>query len=113
MYQEKMVTTLILMFPDGKKAFHVHVDPSCITLGVVLTQPGTSDINHPIAFASRKLSKAKKNYSNMEREGLAIMYALKNFKHYFFGAHFKMYTDHSTLKYLVNKPMLGWGGVNL
>jgi len=38
--KEKMVTTSILVFPDWKKEFHVHVDVSCIALGVVLTQAG-------------------------------------------------------------------------
>ena len=57
--KEKMFTTSILVFPDWKKQFHVHVDESCIVLGVVLTQPGAGYIDHPIAFASRKLSKAE------------------------------------------------------
>ena len=42
-----------------------------------------------------------------EHEGLAIVYALQKFRHYLLGGHFKMFTDQSTLKYLVNKPMLG------
>jgi len=69
-------------------------------------------MNHPIAFTSRKLSKAKNNYLMMECKGLAMVYALQNFRHYLLGGHFKMYTDHSTLKYLVKKPML-WGGGHL
>jgi hypothetical protein len=36
-----------------------------------------------------------------------MVYALQKFKHYLLGKHFKMFTDHSTLKYLVNKPVLG------
>jgi hypothetical protein len=36
-----------------------------------------------------------------------MVYALKNFKHYLLGKHFKMFTNHSALKYLVNKPVLG------
>jgi len=55
---EKMVTTPILVFSDWKKEFHVHVDASRIALGVVLTQAGEGEMDHPIAFASRKLSKA-------------------------------------------------------
>ena len=102
-----MVTTLILVFPDWKKEFHVHVDASCIALGAILAQAGRGELDHPIAFASRKLSKAKKNYSTIEREGLAMVYALQKFRHYLLGGHFKMYTDHSALKYLVNKPVLG------
>jgi hypothetical protein len=35
-----------------------------------------------------------------------MVYALQKFQHYLLGAHFKYFTDHSTLKYLVNKPML-------
>ena len=42
-----------------------------------------------------------------EREGLPMVYALQKFRHYLLGAHFKMFTDHSTLKYLVNKTILG------
>ena len=44
----------------------MHVDVSCIALGAVLTQEGEGEIDHPIAFASRKLSKAEKNYSTKE-----------------------------------------------
>ena len=36
-----------------------------------------------------------------------MVYALQKFRHYLLGSHFKMFTDHSTLKYLVNKPVLG------
>jgi len=53
------------------------------------------------------MSKDENNYSTTEREGLAMMYALQKFRHYLLGGHFKMYTDHSALKYLVNKIVLG------
>jgi len=85
----------------------VHVDASCIALGEVLTQAGEGEMDHPIAFATRKLSKAEKNYSTTEHEALAMVYVLQKFRHYLLGGHFKMYTDHSALKYVVNKPMLG------
>ena len=83
------------------------MDASCIALGVVLAQPSAGEIDHPIAFVSRKLSKVEKNYTTTEREGLAMMYDLQKFRHYLLGSHFKMFTDHSTLKYLVNKHALG------
>jgi hypothetical protein len=50
-----MVTTPILVILDWEKKFHVHVDASVIALGVILVQPGARDLDHPIAFASRKL----------------------------------------------------------
>ena len=48
--KEKMVTTAILVFSNSKKEFHVHVDASCIVLGVVLTQAGEGEQDHRIAF---------------------------------------------------------------
>ena len=54
-----------------------------------------------------KLSKEEKNYTMMEREGLAMVYALQKIIHYLIGGHFKMYTGHYTLKYMFNKPLLG------
>ena len=105
-----MVTAPILVFADWNKEFHVHVDASSIALGVVLAQPGADQIDHPISFASRKLSTAEKNYTTTEREGLAMVYALQKFRHYLLGFHFKMFTDHSALKYLVSKLIL-WGNI--
>jgi hypothetical protein len=102
-----MVTEPILVYPDWSKEFHVHVDASSIELGAVLAQPGEGDIDHPLAFASRKLSTAEINYTTTERERLAMVYALKKLRHYLLGGHFKMFIDHSALKYLVNKPVLG------
>ena len=105
--KKKIATAPILIFTDCKKEFHVHVDASSISLGILLNQPGEGTIDHPIAFASRKLSTTEKNYTTTEREGLAMVYALQNFRHYLLGGHFKMFTDHSLLKYLFNKPVLG------
>jgi hypothetical protein len=102
-----MVTAPILVFLDWSKEFHVHVDASYISLGAVLAQLGVGDIDHPLSFASRKLSTTDINYTTTEREGLAMVYALHKFLHYLLGGHFKMFTDHSALKYLVNKPVLG------
>ena len=64
--KEKMVTAPILVFPDWNKEFHVHVDASSIALGVVLAQSGEGNIDHPIAFASIKLSTTEKNYATTE-----------------------------------------------
>ena len=77
-----------------------------MVLGVVLTQPGEGYIDPPIDISSRKLSTVEKNYTTIEREGLAMVYALQKFKHYLLGDILKC-TYHSALKYLVNKPVLG------
>ena len=97
----------ILVFLDWENAFHVHVDALAITLGAILAHPGVGDLDHLIAFVSRKLSESEQNYNTTQREGLAMVYALQKFRHYLLGNHFNMFTYHSALKYLVNKPMLG------
>jgi hypothetical protein len=86
--------------------FHVHIDASSIVLSDILVQPGEGNIGHPIYFSSRKLSQAECNYTTIEREGLTMVYSLQNFRHYLLGGHFKFFTDHSALKYCVNKHVL-------
>jgi hypothetical protein len=110
-----MVTTPILVFPDWEKMFHVHVDASSIAVGAILAQPGVGELDHPIAFVSKKLSELEQNYNNTEREGLTMVYVLQKFKHYLLGKFFKMFIDNSMLKYLVNKLVFFFlgGGENL
>jgi hypothetical protein len=93
-----MVIEPILVFPNWENTFHVHVYSSSIELGVILAQPGEGELDHPIAFASRKLSESEKNYNTTEREGLAMVYVLEKFRHCLLGKHFKICTNHSTLK---------------
>ena len=76
----------------------MHVDDSSTKLWVVLVHLGDGDLDHPIEYASRKLSFAERNYTTIEREGLVMVYALQKFRHYLLGGHFKMFTDHSSLQ---------------
>jgi hypothetical protein len=88
--KQRLVTVPILIFPDWNKEFQVHVDVSSIALGTILSQPGEGDINHLIAFASRKLSISKNNYTTIEREGFSMVYVLQKFRHYLLGSDFNM-----------------------
>lgn len=91
--KEKMASAPILVFPKWHVEFHVHVDASCIMLGAILTQEGMEGMDHPITFVNQRLSKAEKNYSTTEHDGLAMVYMLQKYRHYLLGGHFKMYTD--------------------
>jgi hypothetical protein len=63
-------------------------------------------MDHPIYFTIKKLLQVERNYTTTEREGIAMIYALQKFRHYLLGSHFKFFTNHYALKYLVNKPVL-------
>ena len=79
----KMASAPILDFPDWNKEFHVHVDASSTVLGVVLAQPDEGELDHPIAYANRKLSFVERNYTITGREGLAMVYAVHKVRYYF------------------------------
>jgi hypothetical protein len=105
--KQKLVTTPIMIFSVWNKEFHVHVDASSIDLGALLSKIREGDIDHPISFASRKLSTSENNHTATKHEGLEMVYALHNVRHYLLGFYFNMYTNHYVLKYLVNKPISG------
>ena len=76
----------------------VSADSSSYGLGAVLCQL-KDGVELPVVFASRTLNKAERNYSQTEKEVLALVYALKKFHHYLWGMRFSLITDH--------KPLLG------
>ena len=75
--KEKLRTTPILVYPNWKVEFHMHIDASGIDLGEILTQHGEGNLDHPIYFAIRKLSQAKSKYTTIKREGLAMVCSLQ------------------------------------
>ena len=74
------------------------LNPSPTGVGAVLMQV-EEGIEKPIAFASKKLSKAESNYSQLDREALSIVFGVKKFEMYLLGRKFELRTDH--------KPLLG------
>jgi RNase H-like domain found in reverse transcriptase len=89
----------VLQLADFSKPYIVTCDASDIGIDAVLEQEGERG-SHPVAFASRKLSSAEKNYPVHEQELLAIFYALKEWRLYLHGSHFVIKTDHHPLLYL-------------
>ena len=84
----------MLAYPDFSKPFEIHPDASKVQLGAVISQA-----NQPIAFYSRKLSPAQTRYTTTERELLAIVETLKEFRNILLGHEIKVFTDHENLTY--------------
>ena len=92
----------VLAFPDFTQPFLIDTDASNTGLGAVLSQVGPDGKEHPIAFASRSLNPAERNYSVTRRELLAVVWALPHFKIYLISQPFLLRTDHSSLKWLLS-----------
>ena len=105
--QEKAFTTLkkmitdkpVLRIPDVSRPFVLRTDASEVGLGAVLLQKYDSQF-FPVSYASRKLQGAEKNYSVIEKEGLALVWAIKKFQQYLYGVEFTLQTDHQPLVYI-------------
>ena len=94
----------ILAFPDFSQDFLLETDASGHGLGAVLSQRQGDGTVKPIAYASRTLQNHEKNYGITELEGLGVVWAVKHFRHYLYGHHCDVYTDHEALKALLNTP---------
>ena len=84
----------LLAYPDFNQPFDIHTDASHTQLGAVISQKGV-----PIAFYSRKLNDAQTRYTTTERELLAIVETLKEFRNILLGHRINVYTDHKNLTY--------------
>ena len=95
----------MLSYPDFDKPFEIYTDASDYQLGLVITQE-----ERPIAFFRRKLNKAQKNYTVTEKELLAIVETLKEFRNILLGQEIIVYTDHKNLTYKVHntKRVIRW-----
>ena len=85
---------VLLAYPDFNKEFVIHTDASHTQLGAVISQN-----NKPIAFYSRKLNDAQTRYTTTERELLAIVETLKEYRNILLGQKIIVHTDHKNLTY--------------
>ena len=93
----RMVEAPVLISPDPEKDYIVQTDASDVGIGGVLAQLWEGQ-ERPVAYFSRRLKPAERNYTVSEKECLAVVEAVKSFAVYLLGAHFRLVTDHAALK---------------
>ena len=103
----------VLRPPHWEQEFILQVDASNRGLGAILSQQDKEGLEHPIAYASRKLQPREEKLSTTEKECLGIVWAVELFRYYLFGRKFRLQTDHNPLVWLnqvrdKNRKLLRW-----
>ena len=104
--KDAITSAPILVAPDWKMSFRGHIDASNIAVGGTLTQLDENGKDRVIAFFSKKLSPAEKNYRTNDRELLGLIYFLLRFRCYLEGSTFEIFTDNQVLKHFFTKHKL-------
>jgi len=91
----------ILVIPNVGKPFEVYCEASHLGLRCVLMQEKKA-----VAYASRQLKVHERNYPTHDLELVTIVFALKIWRHYLYGAQFRVFSNHKSLKYLFDQKEL-------
>ena len=101
--KDKLSSPPVLAFPDFQRPFYLVTDASSVGIGSCLMQLyGTK--YRPVAYYSRKLRAAEKNYTVTEQESLSVVEALKHFRYMIYGNKITVFTDHMAVLELLKNP---------
>ena len=105
--KKELASERILSIQYPKKALKLDAAASRYGLGAVLSQIYENGNERPIEFISRTLSKSERNYSQIKKEALAIVWSIKRLHRYLFAKPFTLVTDHKPLQFIFNpnKPI--------
>jgi RNase H-like domain found in reverse transcriptase len=109
MLKEIICAALVLIHADPEERFRVKTDASNYAYGAILSQKGKEDQrNHPVAFFSKSMTPAKRNYGISDKEALAVVKALQHWRHWLEGTQIPLdiITDHKNLEYFTKPRIL-------
>ena len=94
-------STPVLAVPSGQAELVLRCDASREAMGVALYQKDTDGYLQPVEFKSKGFADSQKRLAAHDREGLALLYALKSFRHFLLGREFQVQTDNSALSQIL------------
>ena len=100
--KSRLVEAPIMAKPDWNKEFEIICDASDYAMGAVLGQKADK-MFRAIYYSSKTFNEAKENYSTIEKEMLAMVFACEKFRPYILGSHVIIHMDHAAIKYLMAK----------
>ena len=101
--KDKLSSALVLTRFNEKLALKLDTNTLHYGIGVVISHILPSGKEKPIAYASRTLSKSERNYAQIEKEALSIIFRVKKFHQYLYGRKFLLVTDHKPLTTLKDR----------
>jgi hypothetical protein len=99
--KKQLCNTVVLYTPRSDRPYIIRTDASDYAIGASLSQLDDEGREHPVAFASSKLTDVQTRWSTIEKEAYAVVFALRKFDVNVFGCHIDLFTDHNPLQYLV------------
>jgi hypothetical protein len=104
--RNRLVEYPILRKPEFQRKFYLFTDASGFALGAILSQKDEDNKEYVCCYASRLLKGAENHYGITEKECLAVVWAIKQFRTYLYGTKFEIITDHAALCWLmtINEP---------
>ncbi len=97
--KEALTSEPVFRAPDFGCPFLLQTDASDSGLGAVLSQLQEGE-EHPVLYISRKLTPAEKKYATVEKEALAVKWAVLELRYYLLGRKFTLVTDHAPLQWM-------------
>lgn len=95
--KSKLASAEVLAHYDPQLPIKLDCDSSAYGVGAVLSHQYPDGSERPIAYSSRTLSTAEKNYAQLEKEALSLIFGVKKFHRYLYGRRFTIVTDHKPL----------------
>src|SRR5262249_43171363 len=108
--KQALLSSPILCHFDPYLPVVVKADASDVAVGGAICQKQKNGAVLPIAYASRMLSRAERNYTITEKEALAVIWLLEGHRPYLYGTDVTIETDHQALKWLEQTPAKQRGG---